>query len=112
MHFKVAIHFFQVSQKCVWTLDAKGSTVSLEQCPFLAGVSKEFTCVDDVLQLLRLLDASKICSGNRSQRFTSLAQSHKGVFKNKTSKYLHKLLLTMCLKSCKFIYRGESDCLL
>ena len=51
---------------------------------------KEFTCVDDVLQLLRQLDASKICTGNRSERFSSLAQSHKGVFKDKRGKQIYR----------------------
>ena len=49
-----------------------------------------FTCVDDVLQLLRQLDASKICTGNRSERFSYLAQSHKGVFKDKRGKQIYR----------------------
>ena len=62
-----------------------------------------FTCVDDVLQLLRQLDASKICTGNRSERFSYLAQSHKGVFKDKEVNKLSKVLLG----SCMFFYRED-----
>lgn len=44
--------------------------------------------LDDIVNLLQLLVQSNVCKGNPDQKFLELLNDQKGVFKNKSGKFL------------------------
>ena len=76
-----------MSRQCTWTLRVGDHTLNLKYCSLLRDFCDKFTCVDDVVHLSSVLEASKVCSGNKDERFKALSESHKGVFKDRRGIY-------------------------
>ena len=77
----------QIMQECTWKLKVAGIQQP-ENCSLLSDVADQLLCVSDVVNLLSILDSSKICVGNGEEKFKRVAELHKGTFKDKTGKLI------------------------
>ena len=56
--------------------------------------------VCDVIQIISFLDSNKQRVGNNDAKFESIADVHKGVFKDVTG---NRMCLSVCLIMCVFV---------
>ena len=66
-----------------WSLSVGIRQIDPSRCNLLISVPLILTCVDHIVNLMKILDQSKICSGNCEPRFLTLLGRHKGLFKNR-----------------------------
>ena len=82
--FKVCV--MQIMQECTWKLNVAGIQQP-ENCSLLRDIADQLLCVSDVVNLLSILDSSKICVGNEEEKFKRVAELQV-TFKDKTGKLI------------------------
>ena len=78
----------KVSSDCTWCFIIGMEEVNYRYSQILKSVLLKFTCVDDVVRLLTLLDNSLLCHGNPDTKFSAVREHYKGVFKDKSGEFL------------------------
>ena len=63
-------------------------STAIKYCLLLQDFCDKFTCVDDMVHLLSVVDARKVCSGNNDERFKAFSEFHKGVLKHRKGIYI------------------------
>ncbi len=74
----------RVLQDFTWMLFFCGRQVLPNRCQVLGHVPSQLVSVAAVTDLLKVIDDSQVCSGNSDEKFSTLALSRKGVFKDPT----------------------------
>ena len=75
-----------LNRQCTWTLSVGRSEINPQRCHLLTGIATKLQSVDDLLKLLSVLDASRICVGNADTKFEGLASQRKGSFSDQLGK--------------------------
>ena len=78
-----------MSTQCTWTLTLGSRDIDPQRCQLMAGIAQRLRSVDEVVNLLSALDASKFCVGNHDAKFEQLVDRHKGSFKDQSGKLLN-----------------------
>ena len=76
----------QVSHECSWDLRVCGYVLDPKNCLLLRDFSCRLSNVRSILDIVNTLNSSKICVANGDEKFESLAEARKGVFKNHSGK--------------------------
>ena len=83
---KSLLQVSQLSQECSWDLRVCGYVLDPKNCTLLRNFSCHLSNVSSILDIVSTLNSSKICVGNGDEKFESLADVRKGVFKNRAGK--------------------------
>lgn len=64
-----------------WSMNVMGRAVS--QCSLIHHIPPALTSVSEVLNLISIIEKSKICFGNHEESFIQAAMRREGIFRNK-----------------------------
>ena len=78
-----------VSPNWTWTACIGNKIVDTRRCSRLNSFGETINNVSELIQLLSVIDGSKLCDGNPDEKFNDLVASHKGIFKNQQGYYLY-----------------------
>ena len=82
------VFLLPISEMFSWALYNNQRSVNLEKCQVLCEVSSSLKSVDDVISVLRVLDATQQCVGNPDEKFRALVDRRRGEFRDRTGKLL------------------------
>lgn len=78
------LYTITVATDCSWSLSVGYHHIDSANCHVLKSVPLKLHCVDHIVDFIKLLEQSKVCSGNAESKFMGLLEHHKGVFKNRS----------------------------
>ena len=93
-----ACFIVQFSHDLNWSISYRGFQVEVAQCPAIATIPKQITCISNAMRLISILHTSNICYGNPVEDFKSLVEEHKGEFTDTTG------TCTLCDLICTCIH--------
>lgn len=70
-------HSVTLNPDCTWRVHIYGNSLDPQRCPLLEDISSTLDS-DSLLELLQILENSKICTGHPEKEFVSLLKKRKG----------------------------------
>lgn len=96
-------------QDCTWHLKVGEPPLDLMCCSLLDGLPTNLSGVDAVMNMVGMLDSSKVCLGNDDKKFETISDSHQGIFKDKSGKLIYVAIL-MCVFTAIVSTHFRSSC--
>ena len=87
-------HSITIRSNFTWLLSVHGKNISPQSCRVLAASPSLLNSVDRVVQLISLIEQSRICEGNSESKFLDVAKRRDGVFKDQSGK-LYSIIAVM-----------------
>lgn len=83
----------KVASDCTWVIVVGTDQIDRQYSQAFKDEVSKFSCVNDVIGLLEVMDNCTLCHGNQDTKFDAIREQYKGVFKDKSG----LLLLNYCL---------------
>ena len=86
-----------------WTVSCHRIQLEAEQCQALAAIPQRITCASDLMTLLSVVHASRICCGNPVEDFQELVDACGGEFRDSTGVFTHVYTCWSTCVKCTFV---------